>query len=135
MQVPRTDVARRRARCVRAGTALLGTIAAWLSACAGLGTYEEPTVTVSSFRALPSEGAMPQFEIGLTVINPPRDPLKLEGISYTISLDGHDIIKGVGNRLPDIEGYGTGQMTVTASAMATQDSTMVMTAARRSAGA
>lgn len=116
MQSPCTDVSRGNALRARTATALLAWLSAALCGCAGLGNYEQPTVTVSSFRTLPSEGALPQFEIGLQVINPNRDPLKLEGISYTISLDGHDIIKGVGNQLPVIEGYGTGQMTVTASA-------------------
>lgn len=106
------DRPRRRLRTGAAAAALL-----LLSACAGFGRdYEQPTVTVNSFRALPSEGALPQFEIGLQVVNPNREPLELAGISYTISLDGHDVIKGVGNQLPVIEGYGTGQMTVTASA-------------------
>lgn len=88
-----------------------------LSACAALKPgYETPTVTVSSFRALPSAGALPNFEIGLEVVNPNRDPLDLVGVSYTVSLDGHDIIKGVANDLPVIEGYGTGRVTLTASA-------------------
>ncbi len=91
--------------------------AAILSGCAGLRPgYETPTVTVNAFRTLPSGGALPSFEIGLEVINPNREPLELAGISYTISLDGHDIIKGVGNELPVIEAYGTGQVTVTATA-------------------
>jgi LEA14-like dessication related protein len=88
-----------------------------LSACAALRPgYETPTVTVSSFRALPSAGAVPNFEIGLEVLNPNREPLELAGISYTVSLDGHDIIKGVGNDLPVIKGYGTGNVTLTATA-------------------
>ncbi len=88
-----------------------------LQACAAMRPgFETPTVTVSSFRTLPSEGALPNFEIGLEVINPNSQPLKLAGISYTISLDGHDLIKGVGNNLPVIEAYGTGQLTVTAAA-------------------
>ena len=88
-----------------------------LQACAAMRPgFETPTVTVSSFRALPSQGALPNFEIGLEVINPNREPLELAGISYTISLDGHDVIKGVGNNLPVIEAYGTGKLTVTAAA-------------------
>lgn len=78
--------------------------------------YEVPTVTVNSFRALPSEGALPSFEIGLQVINPNASPLSLRGVAYTISLQGHDLIKGVGNELPIIDAYGQGQFTVTASA-------------------
>ena len=88
-----------------------------LGGCSGLRPgYETPTVTVSSFKALPGEGAMPAFEIGLRVINPNREALELAGVSYTISLAGHDIIKGVGNELPVIEGYGEGEFTLTASA-------------------
>lgn len=86
-------------------------------ACTGMRPgYETPTVTVNSFRTLPSNSAIPNFEIGLEVVNPNREPLKLQGIAYTISLDGHDVIKGVGNDLPVIEPYGTGQVTVTAAA-------------------
>ena len=87
-----------------------------IGACNSLGGgYEKPTVTVSSFRALPSEGIMPNFEIGLRVINPNREALNLIGMSYTISLDGHELIKGVGNDLPVVEGYGEGTFTVTAA--------------------
>ena len=96
---------------------LLVTLVTLLTACSGLQPgYETPTVTVSSFKTLPGEGAMPAFEIGLRVINPNRDALELAGVSYTISLAGHEIIKGVGNELPVIEGYGEGEFTLTASA-------------------
>lgn len=87
-----------------------------LQACAGLRPgYETPTVTVNSFRALPSQGALPNFEIGLHVVNPNREPLKLRGVSYTINLGGHELIKGVGNELPVIEAYGEGGFTLTAT--------------------
>ena len=88
-----------------------------LSGCAGMGPgYEAPSVSVQSFRPVPSEngGGLPTFEIGLHVINPNLEPLELAGISYTISLDGHDLIKGVGNDLPVIEGYGEGSFTLNA---------------------
>jgi len=97
------------------GSALL-LVASWsLSGCAGMGAeYETPTVTVQSFRPLPSAGggALPEFEIVLHVINPNLKPLELAGVSYTISLAGHDLIKGVGNDLPVIEGYGEGSFTL-----------------------
>ncbi len=78
--------------------------------------YEVPTVTVQSFRPIASVdgGALPAFEIRLHVTNPNLDPLELAGVSYTISLDGQDVIKGVGNDLPVIKGYGEGSFTVTA---------------------
>ncbi len=98
----------------RSATLLLTLLCA---GCAGLQPgYETPSVTVKSFRALPSAGAMPNFEIGLEVVNPNEQALELAGIAYTISLEGHEIIKGVGNELPVIAGYGTGTVTVTASA-------------------
>ncbi len=88
-----------------------------MTACAVFDpAWETPTVTVNSFRTLPSNGALPQFEIGLEVINPNRTALELAGVAYTISLDGHEIIKGVGNNLPVIEAYGNGRLTVTATA-------------------
>lgn len=88
-----------------------------LSACVGMRPgFETPTVTVKSVRALPSEGALPDFEIVLHVLNPNNESLKLSGVSYTISLAGHDVVKGVGNELPVIEGYGEADLTLTASA-------------------
>ncbi len=77
--------------------------------------YEPPVVTISSFNAKPSESMVPQFEIGLHIINPSRQDLKLKGIVYTISLEGHKIITGVSNKLPVIEAYGEGDVLLTAS--------------------
>ena len=96
---------------------ILGLSTLTLAGCASMGPdYETPTVTVSSFRALPSEGALPAFEIGLRVINPNREALVLQGVSYTVSLAGHEIIKGVANDLPVVDGYGEGEFMLTASA-------------------
>jgi hypothetical protein len=62
-----------------------------LAGCTGMRPgYETPTVTVKSVRAI--------------------------GVSYTVSLEGHELIKGVGNDLPVIEGYGEGDITLNASA-------------------
>jgi LEA14-like dessication related protein len=96
---------------------VLAMAAALLTGCVGMGSgYEVPTVSVQSFRPLASDngGGLPAFEIRLHVTNPNLEPLELAGISYTISLDGQDLIKGVGNELPVIEGYGEGTFTVTA---------------------
>ena len=88
-----------------------------LSGCAGMGAgYESPTVSVQSFRPISSNdgSGLPKFEIVLHVINPNLEPLELAGVSYTISLDGQALIKGVGNELPVIDGYGEGEFTLTA---------------------
>jgi len=88
-----------------------------LGSCATLSPdYEEPTVTLSSFKALPSEGMVPAFEIGLRIINPNSQALNLEGIVYTISLESYELVKGVGKDFPVIEGYSEGEVKLTASA-------------------
>lgn len=98
-------------------TIAIVTVAVLLAGCAGLRPgWETPTVTVKSVRAIPSQGMLPDFEIDLHVVNPNREKLKLAGVSYTVSLEGHELIQGVGNDLPVIEGYGEGDITLNASA-------------------
>jgi len=88
-----------------------------IQACASMNPdYEEPTVTLSSFRALPSQGAMPTFEIGLHILNPNSTDLRLEGIVYTVSIQGHDVVKGVGKDFPVIDGYSEQTVKLTAAA-------------------
>lgn len=92
------------------------TIVCVLPACTGMRPgFETPTVAFTSFRMLPSTGLAPEFEIGLRVTNPNREALKLKGLAYTVSLDGKELIKGVANQLPVIEGYGSGDVTLTAA--------------------
>lgn len=88
-----------------------------IQACATIDPdYEKPTVTISSFRALPSEGMLPNFEIGLHILNPNASTLRLEGIAYTISIQGHDVVKGVGKDFPVLEGYSEQTVKLTATA-------------------
>ena len=87
--------------------AVLVAAVASLAGCAGMASdYEAPSVSVQSFRPIATDdgGGLPTFEIVLHVINPNLEPLELAGISYSISLDDHKLIKGVGNNLPVIEG-------------------------------
>ena len=88
-----------------------------LQACTSMQPdYEEPVVSVTSFRPLANEGSGLSFEIGLRIVNPNSEPLELQGIAYTIELDGHKVITGVGNDLPTIEGYSEETLTLQASA-------------------
>ena len=77
--------------------------------------YETPSVNVSTIRALPSESIAPRFEIGLHIINPNRSALNLQGIAYSLKLDGHKILTGVANDLPSIGGYEEGDVTLIAT--------------------
>ena len=97
--------------------ALLLVAATLLAGCGALRpSFETPTVTVNSFRTLPSSGVFPEFEIGLSVMNPNPIALELAGIAYTISIDGSELIKGVANELPAVPSYGREEVTLTASA-------------------
>lgn len=88
-------------------------LTATLAACSSLGNgFDTPGVSVTSFRSVPGNGVIPEFEIGLRVTNPNPVPLKLRGISYTISLDGRELVTGVNNTLPAVDAYGTGDVAI-----------------------
>ena len=95
---------------------IIASILPLVAGCATLHPgYETPIVNVSTIRALPAEGFAPRFEIGLHIINPNRNALKLEGIVYHLQLEGYKILTGVANNLPTIDGYGEGTVTLNAS--------------------
>lgn len=90
--------------------------AAIITGCATIHPdFETPTVTVNTIRALPSESIAPRFEIGLHIINPNRNALPLQGIAYSLTLEGYKLLTGVANDLPTIDGYGEGDVTLIAS--------------------
>lgn len=97
--------------------ALLCGLAGIAAGCAGFGVGREaPMVSVQSFRAVPGQGAgIPAFEVGLVVLNPNPEPLRLQGVAYSIVLDGQRLLDGVSNELPVIEGYGQGTVTLNAA--------------------
>lgn len=96
---------------------LASLLLAVLPGCTSLDSdFETPTVTINSFRAVPSESGAPSFEIELRVINPNREALELQGVAYTIELEGRKLVTGVGKDLPVIPAYSEGVFTVTASA-------------------
>ena len=89
----------------------------FLSACATLPSdFEEPAVSVISFKPINSGGITPQFEIVLHVTNPNREPLSIEGMSYTIHIEDNKVMSGVANDLPTIEPYGEAEVTLNATA-------------------
>jgi LEA14-like dessication related protein len=79
------------------------------SGCSTLSSdFDPPQVTLESFRGLPrnSEG-MPRFELKLRVANPNVQALDIAGISYTVEILGAELLSGVGNDIPRIEGYAS----------------------------
>ena len=75
---------------------------------------DPPKVTVDSFRSLPGEGAAPRFEIKLRVVNPNTQTLDIAGISYSVEILGKELITGVTNDIPVIEGYSEEVVTLEA---------------------
>lgn len=87
-----------------------------ISGCAPLQRgYETPIVSITSFKPLPTQSLIPQFQIKLHIVNPNRSALNLKGIAYTIALEGRKIMTGVSNTLPRIEAYGEADVVLTAS--------------------
>jgi LEA14-like dessication related protein len=88
----------------------------YLSGCTRFSpNYEEPTIGLKTFRLLPSDGLVPRFEIGLHIINPNRDPLNIDGLYYTVNIENHKVLAGVANDLPEIQGYGEGDIKIEAT--------------------
>lgn len=77
--------------------------------------YEEPTVGLKTFRLIPTGGIVPTFEIGLHIINPNRDSLAVKGLFYTVTIEGHNVLAGVANDLPEIKGYEEEDITIVAT--------------------
>lgn len=95
-------------------TAMLAVLA--MAGCATLHPdFEKPTVTVNNIRLISSGNIVPTFEVGLHIVNPNRSALTLQGIAYTLSLDGFKILTGVANELPTVEAYGQEDITLVAT--------------------
>lgn len=91
---------------------LLGLI---LGGCSSLlEGIEPPKVSVDSVRSLPAEGSGPRFQIVLRIANPNARALDIAGISYGIDLLGRELISGVSNQVPRIEGYTEEQVVIDA---------------------
>lgn len=77
-----------------------------LSGCAHLGLkLEQPQVKVVSLKVLPAEGMEQRFGIGLRITNPNGIGINLVGMSYSLRLQGYDLLSGVANDIPEIPAY------------------------------
>lgn len=86
-----------------------------LSSCASVTPeLDPPKVTLESFGSLPAEGNTPRFEIKLRIANPNKQTLDIAGISYSVSILDKELISGVSNDVPVIEGYSEGIVTLEA---------------------
>jgi len=87
-----------------------------LGGCAGLPTsLDPPKVSMESFASLPSDSGAPRFLIKLRVQNPNEQTLDIAGVSYSIALMGQEVVTGVSNDVPVIEGYSEGIVSLEAN--------------------
>lgn len=85
---------------------IAGLMLVLLGGCAHLGLkLEQPQVKVVSLRLLPSEGMEQRFGIGLRITNPNATGINLVGMSYSLKLQGYDLLSGVSNDIPPIDAY------------------------------
>ncbi len=97
----------------------LAVMFAWtllLGGCASLPTsLDPPKVSMESFASLPSDSGAPRFLIKLRVQNPNEQTLDIAGVSYSIALMGQEVVTGVSNDVPVIEGYSEGIVSLEAN--------------------
>ena len=91
-------------------------VALFFVACAGLTpSMPEPSVSINGFNVVPSAGVTPRFEIQMRIINTSRETLDVEGIVYTVELQGNEVLTGVSKDIPSIAPYSEGNVSVSGS--------------------
>ena len=88
-----------------------------LSGCAAVFSpkFEEPSLQVNSIRLKNSNSLAPEFEISLRVTNPNRDALSIDGMIYTLYMDGNKVVSGAASDLPTIPAYGEAEVKIMAT--------------------
>lgn len=87
-----------------------------LTSCAILSpSIEAPKVTLETLEMLPPTGMSQRFDIGLRMSNPNDRPIKINGIAYTLALNGYKLVDGVGNNVPEVAAFSEVSFTVQAS--------------------
>ncbi|MEZ0121850.1 MAG: LEA type 2 family protein [Candidatus Reddybacter sp.] len=95
---------------------MVALLAALLSSCALLDpAYEKPAVHLVKIEPLSSRGLEQRFRVDLKIINPNRSGLSVSGMSYTLTLNGEKVVKGVTGRISEIPSYSETTIQVEAS--------------------
>lgn len=98
---------------------ILAVLALCLAAagCATLGTLEAPELKVTSFRVLEQEaGSLEQrFAVGLRVINPNNRDIEVDGLDFSLDLNGRRLARGVSNENFTLPRLGEAETTVVVS--------------------
>src|SRR5690554_3170236 len=78
-----------------------------MTACAGLLStqYDPPEVQVVSLQMLEPQGLQQRFRVGLVFLNPNASALPVKGLSYSLALNGYDLLQGVSGDIPTLSPY------------------------------
>ncbi|NNC54915.1 MAG: LEA type 2 family protein [Pseudomonadales bacterium] len=86
---------------------LLAFLLVSLAGCSALQLpLQSPDVQLAHIKPGDSGGLMPSFKVGLLVKNPNPQSLGLNGVSYSINLQGFDVITGSALDIPVIPAQG-----------------------------
>lgn len=87
-----------------------------LISCANLGVgLEAPKIKLVSVGMLPSEGLTQRFRIGLSITNPNAVALPVRGLSYSLALNGIEVVDGVSASVGRLAAYAETPLTLEAS--------------------
>lgn len=90
-------------------------VALGLSACATLyGEMDPPSISIEDVSAVPADSGVPRFEVVLNVVNPNKRALDIAGIAYSLEILGKELVMGVTDEVPRIEGYSEEKVTLQA---------------------
>lgn len=69
--------------------------------------FVKPRVSVTGVRLLPALAGelAPRIGVNLRISNPNPDDLKIVGASYSLALQGHDVLNGVSASVPVLKAY------------------------------
>ncbi len=89
-------------------------LALFLNGCATM-RLETPQLSITNIEPAGSgQGAL--FTLRLQLINPNSVALPIKGMSYQVSINGVDLLRGASGDIPSIPAYGTSEFTVPVTA-------------------
>ena len=86
-----------------------------LAACASLGGMEPPEVSVVGLEPRPGGPLEQRFAVELRVLNPNERDLRVDGIDFTLEVNGSRLTRGVSSQEVTIPRLGEALLTVTAT--------------------
>lgn len=86
-----------------------------VAACAGLRGMEPPEVSLVGLEVLPGGSLEQRFAVELRVLNPNERELRVDGIDFTLEVNGSRLTRGVSSQEVTIPRLGEALLTITAT--------------------